>query len=92
MLCNCSSPYSRWADAATNLAHIASSFDQEVSAVTMARMAVAKYVCVCTISSWPYPSLSSCRAESEDGPDVLRWLDRMLIRLVCNHGYVTMAM
>lgn len=23
------------------------------------------------------------RAEIEDGPDVLRWLDRMLIRLVC---------
>lgn len=23
------------------------------------------------------------RAESDDGPDVLRWVDRMLIRLVC---------
>jgi len=23
------------------------------------------------------------RAETDDGPDVLRWLDRMLIRLVC---------
>ena len=26
------------------------------------------------------------RAETDDGPDVLRWLDRMLIRLVGNHG------
>lgn len=24
------------------------------------------------------------RAESDDGPDVLRWVDRMLIRLVSN--------
>lgn len=24
------------------------------------------------------------RAESEEGPDVLRWLDRQLIRLVSN--------
>ena len=23
------------------------------------------------------------RAETDDGPDVLRWVDRMLIRLVC---------
>ena len=23
------------------------------------------------------------RGETDDGPDVLRWLDRMLIRLVC---------
>ena len=23
-----------------------------------------------------------CRSENDDGPDVLRWLDRMLIRLV----------
>ena len=27
--------------------------------------------------------LAVFRAESEDGPDVLRWVDRMLIRLVC---------
>ena len=33
---------SRWADAATNLTHIAASFDQECAAVVMARMAVAK--------------------------------------------------
>lgn len=57
----------QWADAATNLAHVASSFDQEMSAVTMARIAVAK-------------------AETEDGPDVLRWLDRMLIRLCQKFG------
>ena len=53
-----------WADPATALPHISASFDQECSAVLMARMAV-----------W--------RAETQDdGPDVLRWVDRMLIRLV----------
>ncbi|KAM0749280.1 putative SEC23-component of COPII coat of ER-golgi vesicles [Meredithblackwellia eburnea MCA 4105] len=41
---------------------IADSFDQEASAVLMARIAVFK-------------------AEIDDSPDVLRWLDRMLIRL-----------
>ncbi|KAI0667265.1 copii coat protein [Trametes maxima] len=41
---------------------IAASFDQEASAVLMARIAVFK-------------------AEIDDSPDVLRWLDRMLIRL-----------
>ncbi|ORY03608.1 putative SEC23 [Basidiobolus meristosporus CBS 931.73] len=38
------------------------SFDQEASAVLMARIAAFK-------------------SETDDGPDVLRWLDRMLIRL-----------
>lgn len=56
-----------WADAATNLSHVAASFDQEASAVVMARMAVA-------------------RSENDDGPDVLRWLDRMLIRLCQKFG------
>ena len=28
--------------------------------------------------------LAAFRAESDEGPDVLRWLDRMLIRLVPN--------
>lgn len=28
------------------------------------------------------------RAETDDGPDVLRWLDRMLIKLVRYHGVV----
>ena len=56
-----------WADPATALPHIAASFDQEASAVLMARMA-----------TW--------RAESsEEGADVLRWVDRMLIRLVISH-------
>ena len=41
---------------------IAASFDQEASAVLMARIGVFK-------------------AEIDDSPDVLRWLDRMLIRL-----------
>lgn len=41
---------------------IAASFDQEASAVLMARIAVFK-------------------SEIDDAPDVLRWLDRMLIRL-----------
>lgn len=52
-----------WADASTNIQHIAAGFDQEASAVLMARISVF-------------------RAETDDGPDVLRWLDRMLIRLV----------
>ena len=46
-----------------NIPHIAAGFDQEASAVVMARIAIF-------------------RAETDDGPDVLRWLDRMLIRLV----------
>ncbi|RKP05713.1 protein transport protein SEC23, partial [Thamnocephalis sphaerospora] len=41
---------------------IPASFDQEASAVLMARIAIFK-------------------AELDDSPDVLRWLDRMLIRL-----------
>ncbi|KAK4046985.1 GTPase-activating protein S23 [Microbotryomycetes sp. JL201] len=41
---------------------ISDSFDQEVAAVLMARIAVFK-------------------ADIDDSPDVLRWLDRMLIRL-----------
>jgi len=41
---------------------IAASFDQEVAAVLMARIAVFK-------------------TEIDDSPDVLRWLDRMLIHL-----------
>ena len=53
-----------WADAAVNLHHISAGFDQEASAVLMARLA-------------------AFRAETDEGPDVLRWLDRMLIRLVC---------
>lgn len=52
-----------WADAQSQIQHIESSFDQEASAVLMARLGVF-------------------RAESEEGPDVLRWLDRQLIRLV----------
>lgn len=52
-----------WADAQTQIQNIAASFDQEASAILMARLAVY-------------------RAESEEGPDVLRWLDRQLIRLV----------
>ena len=39
---------SSWADAATNLNHIAASFDQEAAAVVMARMAVARYAITCT--------------------------------------------
>lgn len=51
-----------WADMATNLPSIQAGFDQEASAVLMARIAVFK-------------------AQTDDGPDVLRWLDRTLIRL-----------
>uniref|UniRef100_A0A3P8XBM7 Protein transport protein SEC23 n=1 Tax=Esox lucius TaxID=8010 RepID=A0A3P8XBM7_ESOLU len=56
-----------WADAQSQIQHIESSFDQEASAVIMARLGVF-------------------RAESEDGPDVLRWLDRQLIRLCQKFG------
>ena len=31
------------------------------------------------------------RAESDEGPDVLRWLDRMLIRLVSGQGAGSMV-
>lgn len=56
-----------WADASLNIQHISAGFDQEASAVLMARLAVF-------------------RAETDDGPDVLRWLDRMLIRLCQKFG------
>lgn len=56
-----------WVDASINIQHIAACFDQESSAVLMARMAIY-------------------RAETDDGPDVLRWLDRMLIRLCQKFG------
>ncbi|XP_046379969.1 protein transport protein Sec23A-like isoform X1 [Haliotis rufescens] len=56
-----------WADASTNIQHIAAGFDQEAAAVLMGRIAVY-------------------RAETDDGPDVLRWLDRMLIRLCQKFG------
>nr|KAG5699739.1 hypothetical protein BaRGS_014155 [Batillaria attramentaria] len=59
--------YTGWADASTNIQHIAAGFDQEAAAVLMARIAVY-------------------RAETDDGPDVLRWLDRMLIRLCQKFG------
>uniref|UniRef100_A0A3B3RWC5 Protein transport protein SEC23 n=1 Tax=Paramormyrops kingsleyae TaxID=1676925 RepID=A0A3B3RWC5_9TELE len=55
-----------WADAQSQIQHIEASFDQEASAVLMARLGVF-------------------RAESEEGPDVLRWLDRQLIRLFMFH-------
>ncbi|KAM4690679.1 protein transport protein Sec23A isoform 1-T2 [Rhinophrynus dorsalis] len=56
-----------WADAQTQIQNIAASFDQEASAILMARLAVY-------------------RAETEEGPDVLRWLDRQLIRLCQKFG------
>uniref|UniRef100_A0AAY3ZZ62 Protein transport protein SEC23 n=1 Tax=Denticeps clupeoides TaxID=299321 RepID=A0AAY3ZZ62_9TELE len=56
-----------WADAQSQIQSIAASFDQEASAILMARLAVY-------------------RAESEEGPDVLRWLDRQLIRLCQKFG------
>lgn len=43
--------------------YVSAGFDQEASAVLMARMVVN-------------------RAETEDSPDVMRWADRTLIRLV----------
>ncbi|XP_059504481.1 protein transport protein Sec23A isoform X1 [Stegostoma tigrinum] len=56
-----------WADAQSQLQQIEAAFDQEASAVLMARLGVF-------------------RAESEEGPDVLRWLDRQLIRLCQKFG------
>ncbi|RXM94099.1 Protein transport protein Sec23A [Acipenser ruthenus] len=65
-----------WADAQTQIQSIAASFDQEASAILMARLAVY-------------------RAETEEGPDVLRWLDRQLIRLTISQwrkaGYQEMT-
>ncbi|RXG53560.1 Protein transport protein Sec23A [Armadillidium vulgare] len=61
----------QWADPQTGLLHITAGFDQEASAVLMARMAVH-------------------RAETDqDGTDVLRWIDRMLIRLCQKFGEYT---
>ena len=57
-----------WVDAIQNIQHLSAGFDQEASAVLMARVAMF-------------------RAETDDGPDVLRWLDRMLIRLVRQLGW-----
>jgi protein transport protein SEC23 len=54
-----------WADPVQNMMHVSAAFDQEASAVLMARMVVN-------------------RAETEDSPDVMRWADRTLIRLVIN--------
>ncbi|GFX61033.1 protein transport protein Sec23A [Trichonephila clavipes] len=56
-----------WADASSNIHHIAAGFDQEAAAVLMARLACF-------------------RAEGDDGADVLRWLDRTLIRLCQKFG------
>lgn len=53
----------QWAHAVTSLPHITANFDQEASAVLIARWAVF-------------------RAESKEEPNVLGWLDRILIRLV----------
>uniref|UniRef100_A0A1I8GX84 Protein transport protein SEC23 n=3 Tax=Macrostomum lignano TaxID=282301 RepID=A0A1I8GX84_9PLAT len=52
-----------WVDSSVPPSYLTAGFDQEASAVLMARLAMF-------------------RAErAEDGPDVLRWLDRQLIRL-----------
>jgi protein transport protein SEC23 len=59
--------FKSWADATANIYHISAGFDQEASAVLMARLAVF-------------------RAESDEGADVLRWVDRMLIRLCQKFG------
>eukprot|EP01111_Echinosteliopsis_oligospora_P012394 TRINITY_DN4230_c0_g1_i1.p1 TRINITY_DN4230_c0_g1~~TRINITY_DN4230_c0_g1_i1.p1 ORF type:complete len:767 (+),score=244.33 TRINITY_DN4230_c0_g1_i1:143-2443(+) len=53
-----------WADPAQGLGPLSYGFDQETSAVLMARLAVFK------------------GDNMEDTADILRWLDRMLIRLV----------
>ncbi|OQR77519.1 protein transport protein Sec23A-like [Tropilaelaps mercedesae] len=57
-----------WADASTNIQHISAGYDQEASAVLMARIACFK------------------ADETEEGPDVLRFIDRMLIRLCQKFG------
>lgn len=56
-----------WADPVQNMMHVSAGFDQEASAVLMARMVVN-------------------RAETEDSPDVMRWADRTLIRLVIHYN------
>ena len=74
----------RWADAATNFNHIAASFDQETAASVMARLAVQRLVNLLTFQLVAFTGLVRLffRSDNDDGPDVLRWLDRMLIRLV----------
>merc|ERR1719354_1416754 len=57
----------QWADTKTGTSHIAASFDQNASAVLMARLAIIKSM-------------------QRDGPDVLRWLDRLLIGLCQKFG------
>lgn len=72
--------YFSWADPVQNMMHVSAGFDQEASAVLMARMVVN-------------------RAETEDSPDVMRWADRTLIRLVmflykythiCKHKFLAL--
>jgi len=60
-----------WADATANLYHITGGFDQEASAVIMSRLAVFR---------------AESEASSDSGSDVLRWIDRMLIRLCQKFG------
>eukprot|EP01133_Synstelium_polycarpum_P000232 gene232-282_t len=56
-----------WADPDATISTLANGFDQETSAVLMARLAVFK-------------------AETEELPDITRWLDKMLIRLVSKYA------
>ncbi|EGG24940.1 putative transport protein [Cavenderia fasciculata] len=56
-----------WADPSATISTLANGFDQETSAVLMARLAVFK-------------------AETEELPDITRWLDKMLIRLVSKYA------
>ncbi|EGC40209.1 hypothetical protein DICPUDRAFT_44673 [Dictyostelium purpureum] len=54
-------------DPSQNITLLANGFDQETSAVLMARLAVFK-------------------AETEELPDITRWLDKMLIKLVSKYA------
>ena len=76
--------YTRWADASTDISHIAASFDQETAASVMARLAVQRYNNYYYDIIIHYNDIIAAwyRSDNDDGPDVLRWLDRMLIRLV----------
>ncbi|KYQ89559.1 putative transport protein [Tieghemostelium lacteum] len=56
-----------WSDPQASIPLLANGFDQETSAVLMARLAVFK-------------------AETDELPDITKWLDKMLIRLVSKYS------
>lgn len=50
----------RWSDAATDLSHIAASFDQETGAAVMARIAVQRYMYITVLVYYNNCTYSLC--------------------------------